>query len=349
MPDPDRWEDLLSPGSVDAVALSGHPVDPPAAARRAEQLKRLVQTGMPLILVHPACEMLLAYELDMHRSDSRAPIYPYCPVAEHPVIVGLCDALRSDTSPIGNIEQVVWDRYATSDQRQRDAVLDHLARDVLVILRLLGDISAVSATGAPVDVPQWGNLSVHLTGPAETVARWSIGPQREGDGARLTLIGSTQSVSAWIPAVGSDITLSVPLGGQPAADNPLATVDQFLQRFAHAESPESSWPGVSWDEARRSLEVTDAVERSLQRRRTIELYHEQVTEQETFKSVMAAGGCALLAWVLLCLIIAGIIEGLQLPIPTAALRRLWAVLLFAPLAVFLALQLLQLVFPRKVK
>jgi hypothetical protein len=349
VPGPDSWEDLLSQGSADIVALSRNPSEPAAAARRAEQLKRVVQAGVPLILLHPPCEMLLAYELDMHRSESRAPIYPYCPVAEHPLIVAVCESVRSDSSSIGQLEQIVWERFASGDQRQRSAVLDHLARDVLVLRRLLRDVSAVSATGAQVDQPQWGNLSVHFTGPAEVVARWSIGPLRDSEGARLTLIGASQSVSVWVPSVGHDIRLSLPLAGLPDAAESVRPAEEFLQRLTRTDSAENDWPGVSWDEVRRSLEVTDAAERSLQRRRTIELYHEQVTEHETFKSVMAAGGCAILAWVLLCLMTAGIIEGLQLPIPAAALRRLWAVLLVAPLAFFLALQLLQLVVPRRVR
>jgi hypothetical protein len=45
----------------------------------------------------------------------------------------------------------------------------------------------------------------------------------------------------------------------------------------------------------------------------------------------------------------GIVDGLRLPLREMAIWRLWPGLLVAPLAVFLALQLLQLVFPGKAK
>ena len=116
--------------------------------------------------------------------------------------------------------------------------------------------------------------------------------------------------------------------------------DEFLQRLAENGDAPKSVAWTTWDEACRSLEVTDAVERSIRRKRTIELYHEQVTEQETFKSVMAAGGCGMLLWVLMLLLIAGVVEGLHLPLRETFIWRLWPVFLFVPLAVFLALSTL---------
>ena len=55
---------------------------------------------------------------------------------------------------------------------------------------------------------------------------------------------------------------------------------------------------------------------------------------------MAAGGCAMLMWVLLMLLIAGVVEGLKLPIRESTFWQLWSVFLFLPLAIFLFLQLL---------
>ena len=63
------------------------------------------------------------------------------------------------------------------------------------------------------------------------------------------------------------------------------------------------------------------------------------------ESMMAAGGCGMLLWVILWLLVAGLVEGLQLPLREMTVWRVWPVLLFAPLLVFLALQLLQFVFP----
>ena len=61
---------------------------------------------------------------------------------------------------------------------------------------------------------------------------------------------------------------------------------------------------------------------------------------------MAVGGCAMLIWVLSMLFLAGLVEGLQLPIRNTFLWRLWPAALVLPLGVFLLLQLLRLVFER---
>ena len=50
----------------------------------------------------------------------------------------------------------------------------------------------------------------------------------------------------------------------------------------------------AWLAACRDQEAAEAVDRSLARGRTIELFNEEHTEEESFKSVMAMGGCLLL-------------------------------------------------------
>ena len=109
---------------------------------------------------------------------------------------------------------------------------------------------------------------------------------------------------------------------------------------------QAKWDGITWQEVCQTLEISDAAQRSIHRRRTIELFHEQVTEAETFKSMMAAGGCGMLMWVLFLLMVAGLADGLQVPFRHTILGKLWLIALFLPLAIFLVLQLLQLVFVR---
>jgi hypothetical protein len=305
-----------------------------------------------LIAVHPVCDMLLAYELDMHRQDQQGPIFPYCPVANHPLLPPLSAAVDANDLPLGAVSQVVCERTASADLRDKLAVLDQLAGDALVIGQLLTDVRSVSAAGVSKEQPTWRNLTVHFASAGSLIARWSIAPQRDAAGIRVTLVGNAESMSIWLP--------DEPQEGEPSALDvwprdeiataevrEAASADGFLERVADVLEANGPWNGVNWEAVCRSLEVTDAVERSVARQRTIELYHETVTEQETFKSMMAAGGCAMLGWALFCLLAVGMIEGLQLPIRHAPLWRFWPAVMFAPLAVFLALQLLQFVFPAK--
>jgi hypothetical protein len=201
-----------------------------------------------------------------------------------------------------------------------------------------------------------------LTGAADRAARWSIGPARGEPHAQLSLIGTQGSVQLHFSADGqtcsigdtSGLVLPVEAPGRAAERFVAHVLDETAQvdaAQADAAQAGSALAGsarrIDWPEVCRALEILDAAQRSVQRRRTIELYHERVTEQETFKSVMAVGGCAMLLWVLVLLLLAGIVEGLRLPLRETFVWLLWPVLLFAPLAFFLALQMLQLVFVKR--
>src|SRR5262245_22465139 len=61
------WETLLDNARVDLVVVaSSHEED-----FRAEQLRKLIQTGVPLLACHPVVSsMLVYYELDMIRRDT---------------------------------------------------------------------------------------------------------------------------------------------------------------------------------------------------------------------------------------------------------------------------------------
>ena len=340
------WEDFVSGAMADLV-LVGTLDDATHTVREQGDriLRRLVQSSVPLVTVHPVCEMLLAYELDMIRRDTECVLFPYIPFLSHSQVQ---EAVKQLTAPVDEsqhraVEQFSWERFAPATDRADERSLWHLSRDVIVLRNLLGEVTSVTATGGATGNHQYDNLSVHFAGLADqtTFARWSIGPGEVG--ARLTVKGEP----AWIPlslsADGRTCQRTL-LGDTSPVESRESTAEQFLREVAATVLHGASWTGVGWDDVCRSLEVTDAVKRSISRRRTIELYHEQVTEHDTFKSMMAAGGCGMLLWVMLLLMIGGVVEGLRLPIRDSAIWSLWPFALLLPLVVFLAMQLLQFLF-----
>ena len=143
---------------------------------RTEQLRKLVQEAVPLLVAHPVLNSVLAcYEIDMIRRESHGIIVPYLPARLSPTIVRLGQLLsNSGESPIGEIEQIVFER--TAKDRSRRAVLSHFARDVDLIRVLGGEVIRIRALGSPNPQTAYANLTVQMSGDSPTVIRWSILP-----------------------------------------------------------------------------------------------------------------------------------------------------------------------------
>jgi predicted dehydrogenase len=359
------WESLLAGGNVDAVIVAARTRE----GQRDEVLRRLAQAGVPTLVVHPACEPILAYELDMICRDSGCPLLPYFAGIDHPV---LRQAARlgqnSGDNPLGTLEQLTMERSV--DHLERQHVLDCFARDMFVVRQIVGDIDQVSAMGSVASGTK-GNtpnnagdgsiehlqLSVNLTSHNGQLVRWTVNSRQDPLGTVLRIAGTDGWATLTMPDDSSAWQLECrppfPLDAPPSWDGPRAALDRLRKTI------EGHPTGPDWSEACRDLEIADSVAVSLRRRRTIQLHHEQHTEEGSFKGIMAVGGCGLLLLGLLLLIGFSVVEGFRTPgggwqvadqadgdgnaptAPTSLVWRLWPVY---PFALFLLLQLLRLVF-----
>ncbi len=339
----DQWESLLLGTIADAVIVASRPAD----ELRADQLRNLVKAGVPLLLVHPACEAIVGYELDMIQRDTGSLLLPYFAGRLHPALIKLAELAGgplNETSPaeIGPVEQLVFERSTL--QRGRAEVLAQLACDVSLIRAVVGEIDKVSAMGASVDQPSLANLSVHMSGPSGAMARWSVGPVDEQPLGRIVLIGARGRATLKMPAGEQPWTLEIASQSRESISfddwNGTEVALDLLEQSLEGYQPAWNWPSAC-----RDCEIVSAVEQSLHRSRTIQLYEEQHSEQQTFKGMMAVGGCGLLLLACVVLLSVAMVEGLQLPFRRHILWRLWPLYLAAPFAIFLLLQLFQLVFP----
>jgi xanthosine utilization system XapX-like protein len=114
-----------------------------------------------------------------------------------------------------------------------------------------------------------------------------------------------------------------------------AIADAFAGQLAGHEPP------LAWQDATRCLELCEAVQRSVKRRRVVPLHYEEFTEASNFKGTMAALGCGVLV-----LVVGVLVALLAFRVP---LR--WPVLLviLPLLAIFLGLQLLRWLVPKEEK
>ncbi len=95
---------------------------------------------------------------------------------------------------------------------------------------------------------------------------------------------------------------------------------------------------LAMDAFSTTLELCEAVEKSIRRRRTVDVHFETGSEKSVFKSQMTAIGCGVLTWLLVGMI-AYLIAGALLDLPKwvwHTLRILW----FAPLMLFIIAQFL---------
>ena len=349
----EHWEGLLDRAVADAVIVSRERDQ----ELRAEQLRKLAQVGATMIVAHPAVDsMLVYYELDMIRQESRALMLPYVPDRWHQAWRRLAEILGDgETGPLGALEQIVVEHGSTD--RARGEVLRGFVRDMELVRPLCGAIDNVSAmTSAGVrslaEEINYGTLSVQMSSLSSALVRWSISMAPDTPGTRFRLIGTHGKVtvdaplrSAWrVQAACDGDATEKAFPNWDAAANALPRLVEEVSRDKSLESDrdtdDSFAAAPTWLDACRTMELADAVEHSLQRGRTIELHYDTPTEHATFKGVMSGVGCLLLIAGLVVLVVATTAVHVGVP-----LADYWPYLLLAVLVVFLLLQSLRLVFP----
>lgn len=364
------WETLLLGNLADVVIVSRGRLDPSrstgfaADERRNDQLRKLVQEAVPLVVIHPGCEALVGFELDMIRGDSKGIILPFIPGQNRAALEALANlVLTSDTSPIGSVEQILFEREMTS--RSRPRVLAQLARDVSLAREFLGSIHKMSATGAAVGetvdplgprsktLPPLENLAVHLSGEVPFAARWMVMPAAHAEKLQVTVMGARgRAVLSQSSGLSPSAVVKVSGGGSsematsefPSQNEFSAALNIVSQKLAGHDQQESSWLAAC-----RDVEVAESVDRSLARGRAVEFFGEEHSEEQSFKGVMAVGGCLMLSVTFVAVLVAAAVEGLQLPLRESALWRAWPFYLLVPIVLFLLLQLLQGVAKRPEK
>ncbi len=79
----DGWESLTVEPNIDGILIASATRE--TEARRADQLRTLIHAGTPLLVVHPACEAIVSFELEMQAEAEEVRLLTYRPWADHPV------------------------------------------------------------------------------------------------------------------------------------------------------------------------------------------------------------------------------------------------------------------------
>ncbi len=333
------WESLLDLELVDAVVVARGPDED----RRAEQLRKLIQAGVPLLVSHPVVSsMLIYYELDMIRREIGTTVIPYLFDRHHPAVLSMAEMVRKGAdSPVGKIDQLVVQRCL--EEPTKSAVVAQFARDVDVIRVIGGDVMRLGAMAGGTGDTDYSSLGVQMSGPSGVAARWSVISGPMGGGCQISVLGTAGRAMIHEQAPGQPWTMAVDTGSNPEVQtfsdwNPAVEALSSLDRAIRGQHAEADWV-----DAARAVELAETIDRSLQKGRTIELYYEDYTEAGTFKGTMASLGCGLL---LLGLFLMGAV-GIAEQIFGVASTRFWPYLLAGLLGGFLLLQFLLFVSRRR--
>ena len=263
------------------VIIFGGIADEEALPRAMQFLKAF--KGTVFIAPLSTRAVLTAYEFERLAGECVGVLLPLLPSLHHPGMQLLnASAGNSTTSllaSVGEIERVDMQRVLPSGDVE--SVLDAFAEDITILVALAGSIKEVVAmrTGSE-PIP----LNVQSTSKNGRLVRWSaVRPSQEIGSAQILIEGTQGRVLVRLRETGVwDIESN---------NNDLSSRPPDL--LAHCALI-NSLAGSSWEPFTHSLEVREAVEKSLNRGRLVRINLDGHGERTAFMGTMASLGCALL-------------------------------------------------------
>ncbi|WP_156512672.1 hypothetical protein [Planctomyces sp. SH-PL62] len=250
-------DEVLSATGFDAVVVGGPIPD------RAEALRRASVEGLAVVCLHPpGADALAYYHAAANVETAGGVVVPDLPMRLHPGLAPLRSAIVDGS--LGEFRSL---RQVVPAVVGEDLVRVSFAQSIDVLRSLLGEFQTLTASGDPEGTEPAHDLVVRLRAEGGRLAELRIAP---GEFASLGVMGSEGACdldfdASWDPHAAILESLQVP-GGR----------------------------GSTLLDGIRAMELTEAVERSLRRGRTIDLHREPMGEEARFKSLMTTAGCLVL-------------------------------------------------------
>ncbi|MEM8678823.1 MAG: hypothetical protein AAGF97_05630 [Planctomycetota bacterium] len=327
-----EWESLLHATDVDAVVM-GH--DAPTDLLH-EQLTRLAQAGLPMLLSHPIAGILECFSLQMIQRETGGLIYPLVEACDEDAVALIRQwCADPERCPVGVIEQIAIERPMAD--RNRKFAEPQFAADAYLMRRMLGSFRQLNAVGVEPTQSDWSRLRVQLVSRTGVPVSWVMTASPTPDTPQLTLMGDQGTLPMRMQSYPDHWTLA---SGEPLEFDSPSPPHPFDLAATQLND------GFSvWDDACRGLELADTIEYSARRGKTVEMHEPEVTEAGTFRGVMAASGCFILLGTLAATLLLAAIESIW-SIGGAFRYAPW-LLLATAMIVFLGLQLLNLALPKE--
>jgi predicted dehydrogenase len=359
------WTELLTDPDIDAIIVAGQEEELQPIVRQ------LVQAGKS-VLVAPELVQSAAffYELALVESEQPGRIFPMLGLRGHPLVARLQELISQ--GGLGNIRHVQFDRKIASHSVNGRALMSQfeLANALLIdadLLRILcGSYDQVTASRSGDAAKGYSLTTVMLAGSSVPQTVWTAAAHVENKWA-VTVSGDAGTAVLEGNPIAGGLTLTrhrtpaTPFAEEAAVqetaveetaveENGADPGNWLLEMFTLSQVPQSKSQTPAdgrpedrpesnlWAELARAVELVDAVERSVRRRRTIDVYFETPSERGIFKTQMTAVGCSLLM-LTLAAVVFYLLFAWTIPMPPL-MKRVLVILIFLPLGAFLALQLL---------
>ena len=320
-------EEVLADPAVEVVIVACGPDARPALLRRALQSERHVLCVYP-----PDQTPEIAFEADLLRQDTGRVLLPLLPGALHPAVRRLAEFVRpAGKGPVGAFRLLEMEQPVEggSDGKPTFPGWEWLRA-------LGGEVTEVAAFAA----------AEHAAAGEPVLA---AGRFERGGLFQMTFLPCSPAAETRLVVVGergrAELTFPVGRGGPAFLDwrddsgelceeawDAWDPWPALVERFEAAVAGAAGSP--AWIDAVRGLELDDATRRAVERRRSSVLEYQEASEEVGFKGTMTLVGCGLIWLVLLLLLLSYWYPPLR-----------W--LIAGLLVVFLGLQLLRYLIPRK--
>ncbi|MBI3860282.1 MAG: hypothetical protein HY290_00140 [Planctomycetia bacterium] len=352
------WEELLSDAEVDAVIFGETDDDWQPAVRQ------LLQAGKTVLALPQLVQATsFFYELALFDAESPGRLFPLLALRGHPLVAELAQWIAGGR--LGRIRHIQVERTITAPQVDGGTagfmsptdVAAALLIDVDLLRLLVGPYDQVAASRSGESGAGYSLATATFGGKSAPQAVWTAVGSASESGWKLTLLGDAgTAVLDGRPLEGQlRLTINLPQQSPNVSEATADSGDWLLERFDAELDRNSNRSGSAqnrsgirensgsnvtslWNEMACAVELVDAVERSVRRRRTIDVYFETPSERGLFKSQMTAVGCSLLMLTLVAIVLYLVLEA-SIVLPQLV-RQVLVVLIFIPLGIFLLMQAL---------
>lgn len=339
------WEELLGVPTLDAVIVAGSDPWLLDGARKFAEAGKAV-----LVLGDVRQTSTFVYQLTLVYAERELVLFPILLLRSHPQVVALKAAIQE--GEVGAVQLLRLERTLGVDaipDKNAINMAGVLLEDVDLLRFLGGEYNQIAASRSGDPLVGVAGSNITLQGEDLPQALWSATMSPDiaagawklvvaGDKGTATLEGGSDPLECRLTV----LKVQAAEGGTPPWIIPPAEGDArraasaVLETFLQVAAGETRSP--TWTDLSRDFELVEAVDRSVARRRTVDVYFEVPSERSAFKTQMTALGCSLLVLTFFAVILYLIVED-TVALPAIA-KRVITILLFVPIALFLVMQLL---------